>query len=94
MPDFLFCYDVSDPRRLGRVHRYLRRHALALQKSVFLFSGSTQQRDGIWAGLLERVDPVADDVRCYCFSARGLRVNLGLPMLAEGLWLSGTPEGF
>ena len=38
--------------------------------------------------------PVADDVRCYCLSARGLRVNLGLPMLAEGLWLSGTPEGF
>lgn len=93
MPDFLFCYDVSDPRRLRRAHRYLCRHAAPLQYSVFLFSGASAERDAIWAGLLELTDAREDDVRCYCLSARGFRENLGQPFLAEGILWTGVSGG-
>lgn len=93
MTDFLFCYDVSDDRRLRKVYRYLCKHAAPIQKSVFVFSGSVAQRDAFWAGLLELVDAREDDVRCYCLGARGYRVNLGLPMFGDGMLWTGVPGG-
>ena len=93
MADYLFCYDIADAKRLRRVHRYMCRHAAAVQKSVFLLSCSLPLRDACWAGLLDLVDEQADDIRCYCLSARGFRENLGVAMFGEGVIWTGVPGG-
>jgi len=36
---FLIAYDIGDPKRLRRIARLMERHAVRVQKSVFLFDG-------------------------------------------------------
>ncbi|MGF1580763.1 MAG: CRISPR-associated endonuclease Cas2 [Gemmataceae bacterium] len=40
---YIVAYDIADPSRLRRVARTLEKHALRLQKSVFLFEGNANQ---------------------------------------------------
>jgi len=40
MPEYIICYDITCPRRLGKIHRLLKQSALPLQYSVFLFNGT------------------------------------------------------
>ena len=39
---FLIAYDIADPKRLRRVARFMEKHALRCQKSVFWFSGDAE----------------------------------------------------
>ena len=60
--NWLIAY-IADPLRLGRVHRFLKRHAIPVQYSVFVFQGNQTTLDRILAGIVERIDTEADDVR-------------------------------
>jgi len=62
---YLVAYDISDPKRLTRVHRFLKERALALQYSVFVLEGSEELRQTVQRGIEARIDPVRDDVRMY-----------------------------
>ena len=77
MADYIICYDISDPRRLGRIHRHLQRQAYALQYSVFLFSGTPQALEQCLARLQHLMDPEHDDIRAYPLPQRGLKLQLG-----------------
>jgi len=46
---YLISYDIADPRRLQRVHAFLRRHALPVQYSVFLARLSERRLVGLLA---------------------------------------------
>ena len=91
MKDFIVCYDICDPRRLGRVFRYLKKRAVPLQYSVFLFFGDDRQLDRCLAGLVPLIDEKCDDVRAYPLPKRGLKARLGRPTLPVGIQLSGFP---
>lgn len=91
MSEFVICYDISEPRRLGRLHRYLKKAAVPLQYSVFLFVGDERQLDCLLAGIVPLMDPKEDDVRAYPLPARGLKARLGRPALPEGIQWSGMP---
>lgn len=84
---YLICYDVADPRRLQRVHYYLKHHALAVQYSVFLARVSERRLDSILAGVAERIDPQEDDVRAYPLPADCQPVSLGRQYFPSGLVL-------
>lgn len=62
---FLVAYDVREPRRLVRLHRFLKKRARALQYSVFVASLTTAERRRLLAGIRRIIDPGADDVRLY-----------------------------
>lgn len=62
---WLITYDITDPRRLIRLHRFLVRHALPVQYSVFHFEGSAAQMGRLMADIATRIDPATDDVRGY-----------------------------
>lgn len=62
---FLFTYDVRDPGRLRRVHRCLKSRALAVQYSVFVLEGSTDQALEARSALESLIDHEEDDVRIY-----------------------------
>ena len=62
---YLIAYDISDPKRLARVHRFLKERALALQYSVFVLEGSEELRQAVHRGIEARIDGARDDVRIY-----------------------------
>ena len=92
--DYLICYDIACPRRLGRIHRCLKRQAMAVQYSVFLFTGSPQQLERCLAELERLMDKRQDDIRAYPLPRRGLRLHQGRALLPEGIYWSGLPAAW
>jgi len=62
---WLICYDIADPRRLARLHRFLKGLAVPVQYSVFLYEGSAAQLGRLVPDIESRIDAGADDVRIY-----------------------------
>ncbi|MDI6750252.1 MAG: CRISPR-associated endonuclease Cas2 [Pseudomonadota bacterium] len=91
MSDFILCYDISDPKRLGRVFRFLKKRALPLQYSVFLFSGDERQLDRVLEKLVPFIDAEEDDLRAYPLPQRGFKARLGRAALPEGIQWSNLP---
>ncbi|WP_292975829.1 CRISPR-associated endonuclease Cas2 [Nitrosomonas sp.] len=91
MSDFVICYDISHPRRLARLYRYLLKHAVPLQYSVFLFNGDDRQLECCMQKAIELIDEKEDDLRVYPLPSRGLKARIGQPALPEGIQWSGLP---
>jgi CRISPR-associated protein, Cas2 family len=64
MADYLIAYDIRSPRRLGRVHRYLRKLAVPIEYSVFYATCDPRQIVRILADLEDLIDASSDDLRC------------------------------
>ena len=94
MKEFVICYDIADPSRLGRVHRCLRKRAMPMQYSVFLFVGSEQQLMRCLGEIAQLIDPRADDVRAYPLPMRGLKARVGRATLPAGIQWSGLPTAW
>ena len=65
MNEYIICYDVRCPRCLGRIHRTRQGQALALQHSVFLFSGTEGQLQRCLAQLERLLDTQQNDICAY-----------------------------
>jgi CRISPR-associated protein Cas2 len=94
MTEFIICYDIANPKRLGRLYRFLKKRAVPLQYSVFLFVGDDRQLDRLLAEAITLIDPKDDDLRAYPLPARGLKARLGKPALPEGIQWSGLPAAW
>ena len=88
----IICYDIADPKRLGRIHRCLKRQAMPFQYSVFLFVGDDRQLQRCLDELAAIMDPAHDDIRAYTLPKRGLRINMGQPTLPEGIYYGAAPS--
>lgn len=82
---WLIAYDICEPRRLQRVHRYLKRHAIPLQYSVFVTRANAAQLGNLRAGLAQIINAKVDDVRIYHIPDRTEAHTLGRMMLPEGV---------
>ncbi len=72
---YLVCYDIADPLRLQKVHRYWKERAMAVQYSVFAGAFTSA---ALWrhvAGLRDLIDEDEDDVRIYAVP-QGARLYL------------------
>lgn len=83
--NWLIAYDIADPRRLRRVHRFLGRHAVPVQYSVFATRASPMKLGEIRAGLEKLVNPREDDVRIYPIPEPAHLAVYGKKALPEGL---------
>lgn len=83
--DWLLCYDIADPRRLGRVHRYMKDQGIAFQYSVFQLRASHAQLDMVIDRLKQLIDPREDDIRIYPLHKRPRKVTIG-----RCSWLAGV----
>jgi len=63
--NYLLAYDIREPKRLARVHRYLRRHAVPVQYSVFVARLTGRELTRIAGDLGALIDAREDDVRIY-----------------------------
>lgn len=62
---YLIAYDVCCPRRLRRVARFLEKHAIRCQKSVFVFRGAAQKLNGIMDEVAKLIDEDEDLVQAW-----------------------------
>jgi CRISPR-associated protein Cas2 len=62
---WLIAYDIREPLRLRRVHRYLRQQAVPVPYSVFVARSSAARDQEIRAALGRIIDPKLDDIRIY-----------------------------
>lgn len=85
--NFLVAYDIADPKRLGRVARLLERDARRVQRSVFMFTGSRRELEGIIAGLMQVIEPTEDRVQAWPIrtSTRACRVDAGYALPDTGV---------
>lgn len=87
MRNYLITYDISDPKRLGRTHRYLKRVGLALQYSVFVVRLTERQLDRVMIALSKLIDARFDDVRAYPIPADPEWLWLGRRTLPDEVYL-------
>lgn len=88
---FVIGYDISDPRRLQRIHRAMCEHASPLEYSIFLLVGSDAAKDRCLADIGELMHPEDDDVRCYPLPERGFQGRVGRAGLPAGIVWTGLP---
>jgi len=62
---YLVAYDICDPQRLQRVHRRLKREAVAVQKSVFFYQGSERDLKALLDELAGEMKLKVDDLRAW-----------------------------
>ena len=84
---WLIAYDVASKRRLQRIHRKLREHAVPVQYSVFVARCSAAKLGDIRALLARMIDKREDDVRFYPIPEPAQLFVLGRKALPEGLQL-------
>lgn len=84
----LIAYDVRHPRRLQRLHRWLKKRAVPVQKSLFAGYFTQTQRRELIEGVRALVHPGRDDVRLYVLPADCMPDVLGVTLLPEGMhWM-------
>lgn len=87
MAHYLVCYDIADPRRLGRVHRRIVKHAIFIQLSVYYLQGDRQALAALLNDLQDVIDEDYDDVRAYSVRPLAEALQIGCPWLPEGIGL-------
>jgi CRISPR-associated protein Cas2 len=84
---YLVSYDITDPRRLAEVHRYLKKRALPLQYSVFLAHANERVIGAMLSDLADLIRPSTDDVRIYPLPSECQAVTLGSQSLPHGVFI-------
>ncbi len=92
MPDsehraHLVCYDIADPKRLGRLHRFLVKQAIPLQYSVFMLYATRPAIVALMGEIAGLIKADEDDVRCYPLPSTIDFHNLGRQLLPDGALL-------
>lgn len=82
---WLVAYDIADPRRLGRVGRWVRDFAMPVQYSLYLGLLGESELGRLVAGLETRIRPNEDDVRLYHLPALLHVDSLGAALADPGL---------
>lgn len=90
--NYLVCYDIADPKRLGRVFRLLKGVGIHLQYSVFYCSLTWPQLNDLKERLKQHINPGEDDIRVYPLPAgekitalgQGYRIPDGVDLYLEG----------
>ncbi|GHT84345.1 hypothetical protein AGMMS49960_08750 [Betaproteobacteria bacterium] len=93
MNNWIIGYDITDPRRLNRVHRVMVNRATPIEYSIFLFCGTERELNECLDAITTLIDAKTDDVRCYPLPQRGLQERIGLATLPEGIQWTALPAG-
>jgi len=84
---YLIAYDIANPKRLGRVHRCLKKQGIAVQYSVFTLEMRRMPLEKLMASLKAIIHPREDDIRCYALPAQLTFEVLGQQFFPDGVML-------
>lgn len=62
---YIIAYDIREPKRLRRLHYFLKKKAISLQNSVFLIKADAQRLKRLEVSLEQIINNNEDDVRIY-----------------------------
>lgn len=82
---WLVTYDIADPRRLGRLFKFLKKQGVPVQYSVFLVAASAVKMGSLIVQIAKIIDADADDVRAYRLPENTWKVTLGSSILPEDI---------
>ncbi len=68
---YLLAYDIKNPKRLSRLHYFIKKKAICLQRSVYLVQSSEDELDVMISKIRKIVHDKKDDVRLYPVSQPG-----------------------
>jgi CRISPR-associated protein Cas2 len=85
---YIIAYDIADPSRLRRVHRYLKAVAFPVQYSVFIARLTEATLAELLDDLQVMIAPKEDDLRAYPLPQNADSVTLGRSSLPEDLILA------
>ncbi len=87
--NFLIAYDIADPKRLKAVANELERVGRRVQKSLFVYTGSRRDLDGVIGAVVQHIEPSIDRVQAWPIrtSTRACRVDGGAAMPDRGVAL-------
>lgn len=74
---WIIAYDISDPKRLGRIYRLMLKRGIPQQRSIFRATISTNEAQKLLAELAALIDSKEDDVRLYPLTAEPEIIWLG-----------------
>lgn len=92
MADYLVAYDITDPKRLGRLYRSLCKVAVPIEYSVFYLTCDPRQIMRILVDLAALIDKRSDDLRCYPLPVRGIKTSLGRAHFPIGIHYTDLPQ--
>jgi len=76
---YLVCYDIANPRRLGRVFRFMKGRGMHVQYSVFRCRLTWPELQDMKRKLTSIINTAEDDVRIYPLPSDGdMVVAMGL----------------
>ncbi len=81
---WILAHDITDPSRLNKVWRFLRKEGVRLQYSVYVLSGDRDKIQKIIDGLQNIIHPLRDDVRIYPITENTRIWGLGTQFADDG----------
>lgn len=87
MAHYLICYDIANPKRLGKVHRCMLRSTQFVQYSVYYFQGTHAQLTEVLNDIQQLINNTEDDVRAYAVTPLNQAHTLGIPWLPDDIHL-------
>lgn len=88
MTFYLIGYDVTDKKRLIRVHKFLQNYAFPIQKSIFLFHGNELNASNCINKVKSILNLQEDALCCYQLPKRGFKSSIGTQLLPDGIFVS------
>lgn len=87
---YLIAYDIANPRRLGKVHRILKKEGLPVQYSVFTMVMRRLRLLRLLERIENQIEATEDDVRCYRIPENTEAATLGKQYFPEDVMLFTT----
>lgn len=88
---YLVGYDITDPKRLIKVHKQMTKYGTPLQYSIFLLEGTGKFLQECLHEVLEIMDKKKDDLRVYPLPSGAKQWHIGKAVLPEGIIWTGLP---
>jgi len=90
---YIIAYDISDKKRLRKVHQLVEEYAVKVQRSVFSAPFTAVLLKELVQRLKNIINIKQDDIRIYPLSVKHSAEIYGICNLPEGLICSTAPSG-
>lgn len=77
---YIVAYDISDDRRLAKVHYFLKNFSTGGQKSVYECFLSQTELERVKNGLLKLIHPFEDRIHIFALDGRSKTHTLGIAL--------------